>query len=255
MKYTKLLSLAAFASFGLAAGSVQGAITVSSTDFAKTNASNDGDFSESGGDYTYSGFSAGASSDMLVVAVSYEGTGFSLSYGGDAMTKAVETATASGVNIWYLANPKATGDLVLDFSGNWNGMGIGIASLGASEGMAIALDTTATHTSRALTISPTFNDSFVMFGGNANSTGGTVALNSPLTSIGAHNNFGSNRGAIGYDNGVSAGDKNYSWTSGNPARGVAAASFYAYAIPEPSSYALLAGCLALSSVMIRRRRS
>ena len=49
--------------------------------------------------------------------------------------------------------------------------------------------------------------------------------------------------------------KLFQWGSGDPASiGLTSASVTLAAVPEPSVYALLAGCFALASVMIRRRR-
>jgi len=71
-----------------------------------------------------------AGCDKLVLAFSGEnlGTFQEISYGGVPMTQIVVVAATRSVAIFYLDNPAAGGDLVVDFSGG-NGVGLSVIAL------------------------------------------------------------------------------------------------------------------------------
>lgn len=244
------------------AAPAQSAISVLATDSAVTAAnSGPGDFTLSAqgagtrdGIYSYS-FAAGATSDMLVVSISAEASNeiYSVSYGGVGMTLATESSVGSGTSIWYLANPSATGSIAIDYTGKTtvNGIGLGIASL-FGNGQEIALDNGVSGSgTNSINTTTNFDDSFVMFAGDANSTAGSSpTLASPLTTIFAGPaDIGSNTAAAGYENMVAAGSNSYSWTQNAEPRGISAAAFYA--VPEPHAAALLG--LGGVLLLVRRR--
>ena len=250
-----ILPLTALAALAFAANPAQAAITLLGTGFADTINGGPGDFTLTSGIYSYS-YAAGATSDMLVISISSEKSGeaYSVSYGGQAMTIATQSSAGSGTNIWYLADPSASGSIAIDFSsvGSVNSIGLGIASLNG-EGEEIAFDNGVSDDATAsIDITTNFDDSFVMFAGDANDVGGNPQVNAPLTSIyGGVGNIGSSQAAAGYQNGVAAGANTYTWSPNSQARGISAAAFYA-PVPEPSSAALIGlGGLAL---ILRRRK-
>lgn len=248
----------------LTLASAPAAITVLGTDSAVTAGnSGPGDFtltSEGPGNrdgiYSYS-FNAGATSDMLVISLSGEWSSEAYSgvtYGGASMTLATQSSVGSGTSIWYLANPSATGSIAIDFTtkGTVNGIGLGIVSLNNS-GQPIYLDDGVSDSgTTSIDITTSHADSFVMFAGDANSTVGSVSLNSPLTTIFAGPpDIGSNQAGAGYENGVAAGSNTYSWSPNTAERGISAAAFSA--IPEPSVAGLFSSLLALGLLQRRRK--
>jgi hypothetical protein len=247
--------------------SAHAAITVLGTGSAVTNAnSSPGEFtlSDQGpgtrdGIYSYA-FNAGATSDMLVVALSGEWSGgaFSVSYGGVPMTIAAQSSLGSGASVYYLANPSATGSVAIDLTskGTVNGLAIGIASLSNSGNPIYFNGGAADSGTNTISITTNFADSFVMFAGDANTTaGGNPVPDAPLTSLRASwpDDIGSNMAVTGFENGVAAGNNSYSYTSNanSPSpRGIAVAAFSA--VPEPSS-ALLLGLAGLPLILRRKR--
>lgn len=175
-------------------------------------------------------FDAGASADMLVVALSSEKSGgsYSVTYNSHPLTHAVLGGQA---DIWHLdlrTNSYSGGeaDLIVDYTGitTVNGLGIGAVSIEAG-GEPIRLHTTAISASgtNAVSLTTTRDNAFVVASFNANGSG-SPSVNAPLTKIYARGNIGSAQGAAGYENGVPAGVHSYSWTTGN-LRKVVAASF------------------------------
>ena len=245
----------------LTAGASQAAISVLATASAVTAAdSGPGNYTLSAegagirdGIYSYA-FNAGANSDMLVVSVSTEASSeaWSVSYGGVTMNLATQSALGSGTSVFYLANPSATGSIAINFTAKTtvNGIGLGIASLNG-QGEEIAFDNgVSANSTTTINLTTNFNDSFVIFAGDANTTSGSVSLSSPLTTIFAGpSDIGSNQAAAGYENEVAAGSNDYTWIPGGSARGISAAAFYA--VPEPS--AALLGSLGLLALLRRRR--
>lgn len=261
--YIPKSSLLALVALGLATGVSQAAITVLATGSAVTAAnSGPGQFTLSSqgpgnrdGIYSFS-FAAGATSDMLVVSVSVEASAeaWTVSYGGVDMFLATQSSVGSGTSIFYLPNPSATGSIAIDYTGKAtvNGIGLGIASLHGN-GEEIAFDDgVSTSGVASIGITTNFDNSFVMFAGDANSTTAPAStLGSSLTSIySGISDIGSNTAAAGYENGVAAGLNTYSWTPAAEPRGISAAAFYT--IPEPG--AALLGSLGLLA-LLRRRRS
>lgn len=246
--------------------SAQAAITVLGTDSAVTAGNSapgdftlvdtDGDGATRDGTYSYA-FNAGATSDMLVVSLSYEASSeaWSVTYNGVSMNLATQSSAASGTSIFYLANPSATGSIAIDFTGKGtvNGIGLGIASLNNSGNPIYFNNEVSTSGVSTIDITPDFADSFVMFAGDANSTAGSApTLSSNLTPFYAGpSDIGSNTGAAGYENAVAASLQTYSWTPAASPRGISVAAFSA--IPEPSSFVLMG--LGLAGLFLLRRKN
>ncbi|MFC1601091.1 hypothetical protein ACFL34_01915, partial [Candidatus Sumerlaeota bacterium] len=223
-------------------GPVETGIEVLDTGFAVTMS--DG----SPGDFTYiaagggtragvysKNFNAGATSDMLVVAVSVEKSteAYTVSYAGTPMTQAVQSSGGSGVSIWYLANPSASGTIAVDFTAiaTVNGFGIGIASLNNADGAIVLHSVGSDSPTNSVDITTTVADTFVMVAGDANANGAPVSMDSPLTTIGTDTDVGSSQVCFGYENEVAADSHTYSWTPDVAARGIAAAAFAPAAPP------------------------
>ena len=183
-----------------------------------------------GGTSTLS-FDAGASADLLVVALSSDKSGgtYAVSYNGDGLTEAVLGGTA---DIWYL-DLGATGytggaaDLVVDYTGltTVKGVGIGVVSISAG-GEPITLHATGAGDSDSDTVNlaATLDDAFVVASFNANGGGG-IAVDSPLDEIYASSDIGSAMGAAGFEAGVAAASRDYSFTAGGDPRKAVAAAF------------------------------
>lgn len=230
--------------------SVHAAIDVLGTGFAATGEGGQpGDFSLSSGVYSFS-FDAGERADMLVIGLSVEKSSesspipYTVTYGGEALTQAVQSNTKAGASIWYLAHPRASGTIEIDFSGvgTMNGFGIGIVALNG-QGYEIALHTSNSSAgSSSVELTTTLADCFVMVAADSNATLGSPSMNAPLTSIGTNKDVGSNQLGFGYENRVAAGPHTYTWSPDADARGMAAAAFVATSQkatpkPEPTSYA------------------
>lgn len=173
-------------------------------------------------------FDAGATAEMLVVAVSSERsteTTYTVSYAGHALNTAIEAVQAG---VWYL-DLRGTGyaggaaDLVVDFSGvtTVNGVAIGAVSVQAN-GYDIELHATASGTESA-TLVTSVGETFQVASFNANGSG-SPSVNAPLTTIYASGNIGSAQGAAGYRTSAVAGSHDCSWTTSEK-RKVAAAAF------------------------------
>jgi len=198
-------------------------------DYTTLNTASKVELGPLGGGTSTLSFDAGATADLLVVALSHEKSGgaYSVSYGGISMSSAVLGGSA---DIWYLdltTNSYAGGatNLVVDYAGITTVNGVGIAAVSVtSGGQPLGLHSTATGTngSNAVSLTTSVSNTFNVASFNANGSG-AVSVDPPLTPIYANGNIGSSRGAAGFEAIVPAGIHDYSWTTGEPRRVVAAA--------------------------------
>lgn len=173
-------------------------------------------------------FNAGVAAEMLMVAVSTERSSeaiYSVSYDGHDLTPAIEQVQAG---IWFLdlrgtSYSGGAADLVIDFTGvsTVNGLSIGAVSVEAN-GFDIEVHTTASGTANAL-LTTTRDETFNLVSFNANGSG-SPTVDVPLTTLYASGNIGSAQGAAGHEASVVAGLHDYSWTT-NEQRKVVAAAF------------------------------
>lgn len=199
-------------------------------------------------------FDAGASADMLVVAVSSElgttlqGATVGITYDGVPFIRSGSSGNPLVAEIYYLdltttSYAGGAADLVVDLSDytSRNGLALGVVSI-AGSGETIVLHSTADGgaSSQAVTLTTTASDAFSVACFNSNNTSGTISVDPPLTTIFANPNIGSARGAAGYEESVAAGDHTYSWTlpaaNATPRRAVAA-SFVSPAAVGRNTYA------------------
>ena len=182
--------------------------------------------SELGNSSTSFSFNAGEDAEMLMVAISTERSSgaYTVSYDGNPMTEAIESVQAG---IWYLdLRPTnysgGAANLEVDFSGvtTVHGEAIGVVSVFA-DGYDIEVHATAFGTESAELIT-TRDDAFVLASFNANN-GGSPSVDAPLTTIYASSSIGSAQGAAGYEPNVEAGTHDYTWTTTEKRKVVAAA--------------------------------
>jgi len=229
--------------------SANAAITILASDSASA-------ISGGGGNgQTFSNFDPSGGS-KLVVTIAAEGNGGartinSVSFGGTVMTPAVFTSDGTlglqSTAIYYLDNPSnIAGDIVVDWSGNVNGVGFGVlsldgAALGAPEAIAGVDGTTVPITS--LTDGGLLVATFAANGGAA--PGGSA----PLTELLSSGDIGSAVAGAGYQDLPTAGLQNPAFTSGNSRPVVSAAVFAT--VPEPST--ALLGVIGTVGLLRRRR--
>ena len=211
--------------------------------------------------FSFSGFDA-TGSDKLVVTVAAEGNGGNrtvdwIQYNGVALTEAVNYVNTAGyqsVALFYLDNPTSAGDVVVDWSGMVNGVGIGVYAL---SGTAAGHEAANAVDGSSVSLTTLSDNAFVASVFVAN--GGTDPnADSPLTQLyGApgSTDIGSADSAAGYvlDAGV-AGAGSYSFSGFSGSRPTSGAVSFA-AIPEPATLGLLGVCGGAMLFIRRRCRS
>ena len=256
MNSIKIKQLAALAAL-TALPCVASAITIGT-------AVNNQDLDAAGATNTISSFEVVAGSNRkLVLTINSETTASltGITFGGQSFTKAVDTGTTRLSQIWYLDDATiGTADIVATFSAVARSY-MGVVSLtGAAAGgpSAFVSDTTfidADTTKASIDLTTTEANTFVIVAYTQNN--GSYIPTNPISMTDLYRgNSGSSTSAAGYQIQTIAGLSTYTWEAPatfdiNTENGVAIASFSS--IPEPGTYALLAGLTGLSFVMLRRR--
>ena len=257
MKSLKLKQLAALAALTALPCVASAAITIGAT------ASNrDGD--SLGATNTISSFEVVAGSNHKLVLTLASETAASvtgITFGGQSFIKAVDTGTTRMAQIWYLDDATVgTADIVATFDANARSAMAVVSLTGAAAGgpSAFAADTVLIDvdtTKASFDFTTTEANTFVIGNYTQHNGGGQPINPSSMTDL-FLSDSGSSNAAMGYQIQTIAGQSTYTWEAPegfeiNTSNGVVMASFSA--IPEPGTYALLAGLAGLSAVMLRRR--
>jgi hypothetical protein len=193
--------------------------------------------------------------DKLVFVVSGENHagGFaSVTYGGVALTEAVEIANGQrGTSIWYLDGPITNGDLFVDpVNNSSNGIGgVLFGLIGTEAGVGVNTGSSLNGTSTLVT---TADNSLVLASAVNNSASNPPTPTAPLISL-ARLDSGSSGHASGYQTIASSGTTvNSVFGAGGSTVDASVSVEFLAAVPEPSTTALIGlGGLAL---ILRRRR-
>lgn len=257
MNSIKLKQLAALAALTALPCVASAAITIGAT------ASNrDGD--SEGATNTISSFEVVAGSNRKLVLTLASETAASvtgITFGGQSFIKAVDTGTTRMAQIWYLDDATVgTADIVATFSANARSAMAVVSLTGAAAGgpSAFAADTVFVDvdtTKASFDFTTTEANTFVIGNYTQNNVGYQPINPSSMTDL-FISDSGSSNAAMGYQIQTIAGQSTYTWEAPegfeiSTSNGVVMASFSA--IPEPGTYALLAGLAGLSFVMLRRR--
>lgn len=152
------------------------------------------------------GFNPG-NSDKLVVALSHErGRIANVTYGGVAMVPAVSAGStdSQSTSIFYLDDPGESGDLVVVFNGNANGVGGALFALSnIAPGAPVATDSAKT---RSLKITTPVSNCFLIASHacNDNTEDSVIGTKPPLTTVFA-GPTGSSAGSFGFRQAANAG--------------------------------------------------
>jgi hypothetical protein len=203
--------------------------------------------------YTINSFNPGAGSSKLIVALAAEGNGgsrtiSSITFGGVPLTVAIDALSAGTADhhatIYYLDNPNpVAGNIVVTWSGDSNGIGMGVLSV---SGTAPGVAATNSSTTNSVNITTTQPDMFLVAAFVDNDPG-TLTVNTPLIEMFGGDNIGSAAGAAGYRNVDLPGLVTASGTGGNTVREAAGVAVFA-AIPEPSG--LVLALIALGGLVV-----
>jgi hypothetical protein len=187
-------------------------------------------------------------SDKLIVTTSGEkpghfgGKGYvtSMTYDGVSLTEAVQYNNSIQVtSVFYLDDPGAVGDLVVNIDSGLNGVGVSLLAIsGTASGVAL----TNSNTGQSTTLTTVLADTFVVASHANNGSGATAQ--SPLTPL-LDAEVGSAGGGSGYAYIASPGLVTLSFTGSTTRPVTVAAAFEPdIIIPEPTTllvWTLLAG--------------
>jgi len=218
---------------------------------------------------TFTDFSLGAG-NALVVVISSEAVGtnaFSVTFGGSAVTANVANAQgAQSSAVYWIINPSVTtGDVVVDLGAD-SRAGVSVLSLSNVGGVSDSDTFTASNNTTSFPISyDATAGGFVVAGyvDNGSNTGGSASIsggniNTTLLSL-TNDQDGSSAGIVQGYGSISAtalATETFTSSRNTSSNNRHAAALVAFsAIPEPSTFAALAGLAGLGLAVARRRRS
>jgi len=182
--------------------------------------------------------------DKLVVTASAEkfgaggGSGIitGMTYNGSSLSEAVQhNNSIQRTGIFYLDSPGTAGDLVVNFDGRHNGVGVSLLALsGTASGVAV----TNSNTGQSTSLTTSMDDTFVV-ASHANNGNGATAQ-SPMTPL-FDGPVGSAGGGSGYASVASAGPVTLSFSGSTTRPVTVAAGFDPSAVgpPPPSPEVIL----------------
>lgn len=263
MKYVKNLTFLGLAAT-LSLGAVNGQVVINDT--SAGNVFEPGTFQDSGtfvssftvasSDPALSGFSA-TGTDKLLLAISTKtnssggGAVSSLTYGGASMTSAVtHTAQRGQDELWYLDNVASDGDIDLTFDADTEAFMISLYSLNGTVAGG-PQDSAAENAGDGIfpELTSTVDDSFVFW----QVSGNRDSLDYSGTYSTVKQGFGGRGDARALWNIEGTAGTFQETLDGNFSNAGGRIGAVFEAVPEPSSFALLAGMFGLTWVMLRRR--
>lgn len=250
-KFTKLISLLV-----LSAGAVNAAVVVMDTaTYNGTTYDNDPSFTISAA--SFGSFDPNGT-DKLVLTVGSRGGSAtnllfgSVTYNGSAMSVAATgPASRDAIGIFYLDNPSAAGDLVINLTGT-TGLNVAV-SLISLDGTAAGVGPTNSASGLSASLTTTADNSLIVGAAITSAAGGlTITPQSPMVAVqsGASSTTSYAAAGSGYYELATAGSFSASFSaSGGTQQSTVLAAFAP--IPEPSAAFLVSfGML----VLLRRRR-
>jgi hypothetical protein len=202
---------------------------------------------------------AAAGSDKLVLQISTKNDSnagaavSSLTYGGSSLTNVFQdTYSRSQQEFWYLDNVSSDGDLVINLASDTQALGLRLFALnGTAAGFVGDTNSVAAvQDNQSLPSLTTSKEAFVLWDASGNRSTTSVTTGTYSTDDLQFGGRGSTRGIWGIETAAGTFTETINYTN-NSGGGITGIAFEA--VPEPGSFALLAGMFGLTWVMLRRR--